>query len=257
MSKQMTTCCLAKEWTNENPSGFYMSEKLDGMRCLWDGKALRSRTGTLIAAPKELLKELPPLALDGELFLARNSFQRCMSIVRSQNADLNSWRRIRYMIFDAPQVEGPFPTRLLAAQEALRRCSWAVLHEQRLCAGHDDLMKALDNVLDQGGEGLMLRWPEAPYECGRSRNLLKVKRFQDNEAQVVAHQQGRGKHAGRLGALICQNKSGQQFKIGTGFTDRERQAPPAIGSTITFKYQELTDAGVPRFPVFMRIREDL
>jgi DNA ligase 1 len=101
---------------------------------------------------------------------------------------------------------------------------------------------------------LMLRQPASRYEPGRSSTLLKVKTFHDAEARVVEHLPGRGRHVGRLGAVVAELPSGLTFSVGTGFTDAERQNPPPVGSLITFRYQELTDRGVPRFPSFVRGR---
>jgi DNA ligase-1 len=52
-------------------------------------------------------------------------------------------------------------------------------------------------------------------------------------------------------------RNGTQFSIGTGFSDAERHSPPSVGSIITFRYQELSDGGVPRFPSFVGIRLDV
>ena len=98
----------------------------------------------------------------------------------------------------------------------------------------------------------MLRQPASKYEIGRSSTLLKVKTFHDAEAVVVDHQAGSGRHKGRLGALVVQLADGTQFSVGTGFSDSQRESPPPVGSTITFRYQELSDRGVPRFPSFVR-----
>jgi DNA ligase-1 len=86
--------------------------------------------------------------------------------------------------------------------------------------------------------------------------LLKVKTFHDAEAVVLGHQAGEGRHKGRLGALLVRLPNGTRFAIGTGFSDRERENPPAIGATVTFRYQELSDAGVPRFPSWVGVRHD-
>ena len=102
----------------------------------------------------------------------------------------------------------------------------------------------------------MLRQPDSLYESGRSATLLKVKRFQDAEAQVVAHEPGKGRHRGRLGSLICELAGGVRFAVGSGLTDAERENPPAIGTVVTFRFQELSDRGVPRFPTFVRVRSD-
>ena len=102
----------------------------------------------------------------------------------------------------------------------------------------------------------MLRQPGSQYEAGRSTTLLKVKTFHDAEGRVVEHLPGKGRHAGRLGAVVVELPDGQTFSVGTGFSDAQRQNPPAIGSTITYRYQEMTDRGVPRFPSFVRVRAD-
>ncbi len=107
-----------------------------------------------------------------------------------------------------------------------------------------------------GGEGLMLRQPGSMYVAGRSSTLLKIKSFRDAEAMVIGHQAGEGKHKGRLGALLVRLADGTEFAIGTGLSDRERANPPAVGATVTFRYQELSDGGVPRFPSYVGVRID-
>ena len=102
----------------------------------------------------------------------------------------------------------------------------------------------------------MLREPGSRYEAGRSPTLLKVKTFQDAEARVVEHLPGAGRHKGRLGALLAELPDGTSFSIGTGFSDAEREDPPAVGSVVTFRYQELSDRGVPRFPSFVRVHRN-
>jgi DNA ligase-1 len=103
----------------------------------------------------------------------------------------------------------------------------------------------------------MLREPKSKYITGRSTTLLKVKNFYDSEARVIDHLPKTGKHKGRLGALRVELKDGTKFSVGTGFSDKERENPPDIGAVITFRYQELTDAGVPRFPSYVGERIDL
>jgi len=100
-----------------------------------------------------------------------------------------------------------------------------------------------------------LRQPGSKYEFGRSETLLKVKRFLDAEARVIGYQPGKGKHSGKLGALMVELEDGTKFSLGTGFTDQQRESPPSIGSFVTFRYQELSKTGVPRFPSFLRIAD--
>jgi DNA ligase-1 len=100
----------------------------------------------------------------------------------------------------------------------------------------------------------MIRKPQSLYKHGRSSDLLKIKQFQSAEAEVVGYEQGKGKHAGRVGALIA-SFCGEVFKIGTGLSNDQREAPPAIGSVVMFSFFELTDAGKPRFASFMGVRD--
>ena len=129
-------------------------------------------------------------------------------------------------------------------------------HPHERCRSLEALRAELARVEALGGEGLMLRQPGSKYAVGRSATLLKVKTFQDAEAAVIGHQAGEGRHKGRLGALLVRLPNGTEFAIGTGFSDRERSSPPLIGATVTFRYQELSDGGVPRFPSYVGIRED-
>src|SRR6476661_5485149 len=91
--------------------GWWMSEKLDGVRAYWDGKQFISRLGNLFHAPDWFLDGLPSVPLDGELWIARKAFQRTVSIVRRQDkTDL--WREVKFLVFDAPGVKDPFERRL-------------------------------------------------------------------------------------------------------------------------------------------------
>jgi DNA ligase 1 len=248
---------LAQTWTNDvDLAGWWMSEKLDGVRAYWDGKQLLSRLGNVLHAPDWFVADLPETPLDGELWLARKSFQRTVSIVRRQDKS-DHWREISYLIFDAPAERAPFEQRLAALKDAMQgsRAKHLQLLGHQQCQSVEHLREELARVESLGGEGLMLRQPGSSYEAGRSSTLLKVKTFHDAEATVLDHQAGSGRHKGRLGALLVQLADGTQFSVGTGFSDKQRENPPPIGSTITFRYQELSDRGVPRFPSFVRTSE--
>ena len=250
---------LAESWDNAaDLSGWWMSEKLDGVRAYWDGKQFLSRQGNLYHAPEWFTAGLPPHPLDGELWIDRKKFQRTVSIVRRQDkSDL--WKEVRFLVFDAPAAPGGFEERFefVKATFANRGFEYAKLHHHEICRDVAALRTELSRIESLGGEGLMLRKPGSKYEAGRSSTLLKVKSFLDADAVVIGHQPGAGKHKGRLGALLVRMADGTEFAVGTGFSDKERGAPPAIGTTITFRYQELSDGGVPRFPSYLRIRDDL
>lgn len=240
-----------------DPSGWLMSEKLDGVRAWWDGKGFVSRLGNTYLAPTWFTAGLPDFPLDGELWLGRKQFQRCVSIVRRQDRS-DAWKEIRYVVFDAPAIDAPFEDRLEQCRAWFdkARPAYATFHPHRPCKDVADMQAELQRIEALGGEGVMLRQPGSHYVAGRSTTLLKVKSFRDAEARVVGHSKGAGRHAGRLGALEVELPDGTRFSVGTGLSDAERTAPPAIGSIITFRYQELSDDGVPRFPSFVAVRED-
>jgi DNA ligase-1 len=246
---------LAQAWDNAaDLSGWWMSEKLDGVRAYWDGRQFLSRQGNVFHAPDWFVEGLPEVPLDGELWIDRKKFQRTVSIVRRQDKS-DHWKEVRFLVFDAPRCGGDFESRLGFLEDCLRSRSLphAGLHPHQPCKGLEHLREELARVESLGGEGLMLRQPRSVYEVGRSFTLVKVKSFRDAEAEVVAHQPGRGRHEGRLGALAVRLPDGTEFSVGTGFSDAQRSAPPPIGATITFRYQELSDGGVPRFPSFVRL----
>ena len=250
---------LAERWDNaQDLTGWWLSEKLDGVRAYWDGKSLISRLGNPFHAPDWFLVGLPTTPLDGELWIGRKAFQKTVGVVRRQDRS-DHWKEVAFIAFDAPAVPGPFEDRLATVRDHVEshRPPYLRALEHAPCRGLDHLRAELARVEALGGEGLMLRQPGSGYEVGRSVTLLKVKSFRDAEARVVDHLAGAGRHKGRLGALLVELPDGTRFAVGTGLSDAERGAPPAVGSTITFRYQELSDGGVPRFPSYVGLRHDV
>jgi DNA ligase 1 len=248
---------LAERWDGAmNLTGWWMSEKLDGVRAYWTGKEFLSRLGNPLHAPDWFCTGLPTEPLDGEFWIDRKKFQRTVGIVRRQDKT-ELWKEVRYLIFDVPQSDDVFEQRIKIIQKIVQknRPLYAAAHEHVLCTDLDHLRRELAHIESLGGEGLMLRQPASKYAAGRSTSLLKIKSFIDDEAKVIGHEPGKGRHKGRLGALLVEMSNGTRFSIGTGFSDAERQNPPPIGSVVTFRYQELTDGKVPRFPSFLGIRK--
>ena len=197
-----------------------MSEKLDGVRCYWNGSNMYTRNGNRIFAPDEWVKNLPKLAIDGELWSGRDSFQSIVSTVRKTEPEPERWKEIKFMIFDAPLLKGTFAQRVKALEEKLDPANPVVkLISQTPCKSPDHLEKYMDEVCGGKGEGVMIKDPKSKYENRRSFSLLKVKRFEDAEAVVIGHQRGTGRCADMCGAIIVKAKDGTTFKIGSGFDD--------------------------------------
>jgi DNA ligase 1 len=257
--KQTPQLLLANTWDGvANLSGWWISEKLDGVRALWDGARLLSRDGNPFAVPNWFTEGLPNMHLDGELWIDRGCFNQTAGIVRRTTSGGEGWRQVRFLIFDAPRVAGPFERRqfFLRTETELENHDWSRLVEHWPCENHRHLEESLAIVERAGGEGLMLRQPGSAYIAGRSSTLLKVKRFHDAEARVIGHRRGTGRNADCLGALVCETPTGLQFALGSGFSDEQRAAPPPLGSLVTYSYQALTPRGVPRFPTFLRVRSE-
>ena len=129
--------------------------------------------------------------------------------------------------------------------------------KQITCKNEEHLKSFLQEIEKGGGEGVVVRNPDTKYIAKRDPNSLKIKSFQDAECEVVEHHKGEGKYKNSFGSLTCRNDEGVFFDIGSGFSEVERKNPPAIGSKITYKFQEITKGGKPRFPVYMRIKEEI
>ncbi len=243
---------------NIDPTPYLISEKYDGVRALWDGKALRSRAGNVIATPAQFIAKLPSRPLDGELWIARGRLEKLSGIVRRAAPQDDEWRQIKYMVFEAPEARGTFAERYEEIKRIVDLAGFPqlVAVEQFRLADNAALRRKFEEIVRAGGEGLMLHRADAPYITGRSDALLKLKPLEDAEATVLGYVPGKGKYKGMVGALQVETADGKRFQIGTGLTDAVRADPPAIGTVITFTYRGLTKNGLPRFASYLRIRED-
>ena len=236
---------------------YWVSEKLDGVRAYWDGKQLISRGGNVIAAPNWFVAGFPAQALDGELWLGRNQFAATLSVVSKQQPVDSEWQQIRYYIFELPQAEGNFTTRVNAMQTLVQQQNsrYLTFVPQFRVADNAALQARLSELEQAGAEGLMLHHQDAHYKTGRSADLLKLKTYQDSEAEVIGYRPGKGKYQGMVGALVVKTPDGKTFAIGSGLTDELRQTPPPVGAVVTYRYNGLTQHGLPRFARFLRQRQ--
>jgi DNA ligase-1 len=252
---------LAQIFKGENVSTYLVSEKYDGVRAIWKDDQLRTRSGNLINAPTWFTQDLPAVWLDGELWSERGNFEIVLSTVSKNKPIDTEWRQIKYMVFDAPNYEQVFAARADFYEALLESLNLSHVEpvKQFTINSNAELSELLLRLTQRGAEGLMLQKADALFSVGRSNNLLKLKPYMDAEAVVIRHLMGKGKYENSLGALLVsyQNAKGHivEFRIGTGFSDKERENPPPLGSQISFKYHGYTKNGVPRFASFLRVRE--
>ncbi|KAF9329151.1 hypothetical protein BG006_007774 [Podila minutissima] len=283
MAQDAQQVMLAHSWGEDtDPSGYWMSEKLDGVRAYFDGQNFYSRAGNRFHAPPFFSKHLPKdQPLDGELWLGRGRFQQCISVVKNQKVDrADEWTGMTYLVFDAPKLNMVYEKRLeylksimpiygndkmpaspsspsFSPTSTVKIPPYARLVPAQKCKSKAHLLQELKHVQDHGGEGIMLRAPRSRYEFRRSKTLLKVKTFFDEEAIVLARVKGSGKNSHRMGHLEVKTPDGRTFSVGSGFTDAQRDKPPKVGAIITYKFQELSNKLTPRFPIFLGERIDI
>ena len=237
---------------------YWLSEKYDGLRGFWDGHRLLTRGGEVVAAPAWFTAGWPAVPMDGELWSGRGRFEETLSTVRRQTPNDEAWRRVRFMVFDLPTHPGRFTERIHACVKLVQQLNqaWVQAVPQERVASHAELMARLDRLVKAGGEGLMLHRGDSFYRAERNDDLLKVKTHEDAEARVLQHLPGKGRHTGRMGALLVETPEGVRFRLGTGFTDAQRDLPPAVGEWVTYRFRGVNESGVPRFASFVRLRPD-
>ncbi len=245
-----------EDFPDLDPRGWWCSEKLDGVRAYWNGKDFVSRQGNVYPAPEWFKAGLPQFPLDGELWMGRKMFQKTISVVKSAGAG-DRWKDVTFRVFDAPEHTGKFEDRQVFLLELEANSAWkhAAILAHTVVRDRAHLMETVDSLCGEGAEGIMIRKPGSAYEVGRSATILKVKPFKDAEAVIVAHVPGKGRLKGMLGGLEVRLPDGKTFNVGTGLTDAERRSPPRVGATITYRYTELTDDGIPKCASFVAVRD--
>lgn len=248
---------------------FLISEKYDGVRAVWKNGQLQTRNGNPIHAPEWFISSLPNMWLDGELWSKRQDFEFISSVVSKHVPIDEEWKKLTYMVFDAPNSTQTFQQRVDRYTQLVNDVSISYIKPvlQHRVKDNAELLSLLKEYVDAGSEGVILHRADALFGLGRTGNVLKLKPYMDAEAVVLAHVPGKGKYTGMMGALkvrlkmksIACDSHGERaviFKIGSGFTDEERKSPPKIGDTITFTYHGLSKNNIPRFASFLRERRE-
>ena len=255
---------LAATWSprlTRDFSTWMFSEKLDGVRAMWDGRGnLLSRNGYKFICPKSFTDSLPKgVILDGELWIDRGMFEDVVSVVRTRPTD---WKLITYKIFDIHSKKIcnlPFEARMNHCVDILNnQPDFIQIHPQRIFdPSLGSISDHLTHMLDLGAEGIVIRDPQAIYTPGRQSArispILKVKPYLDDEAEVLQV----NLKAGRKGSIVARDRFGKIFKIASGFRDISIDPPPPVGSVISFAYTSRNQStGIPRFPRYIRKRLD-
>lgn len=167
---------LAQRYRDQDPTGWWVSEKLDGWRAFWDGSCLRTRTWRVIHAPDAITALLPKgIALDGELWAGRGGFRTVQSLGQLDRPGDPRWAGVRYMVFDCPSTESiPLEDRLRQARKLAAGDQVGFVPQERV-ETPAAMWALFQAVVRDGGEGLVLRRPGSFYDFERSGDWLKVK----------------------------------------------------------------------------------
>lgn len=237
-----------------DPTGWWWSEKLDGLRAYWDGTHFVTRGGNVFDAPDWFTKDLPKHSLDGELYLGMHMLEETVSICLSAGSG-DLWKRVCYVIFDSPDDPREFEDRLAAFTQEAQTINSPYLraHPQQKITSRAHLDAELARIAAAGGEGIMLRKPRSKYDPKRSATLQKYKPYKDAEAEVIGHVPGKGNRLGMTGSLVVRTVDGKEFNVACGDFTVCRN-PPAIGTIITYQYADKTKYGVPKCASFLHVR---
>ncbi|EHP7722665.1 DNA ligase [Campylobacter coli] len=252
-----------QEIQNKNFNGYLMSEKLDGVRGIWEVGKFKTRQDNPIYTPSYFTYNFPSFKLDGELWIARAKFDEVSALIRGDNLDSSLWKSVTYNVFDVPNACEEFKltsctlsNRLKVLEQYLQQNPnpYIKIIKQIPIKDQEHLKEFYKDIVLNKGEGVVIRKDLAPYEKGRSKNAFKLKPYEDAECKVIGYTEGKGKFQGKIGALLCQMPNDRVIRIGSGLK-KDRENPPKIGSIVTYKFNGLTKNSLPRFPVFLRIRD--
>lgn len=192
---------LLRDWEGSDVAGWLLSEKLDGWRAVFDGENFITRQGNVLNAPDWFLDGMPNKALDGELFLGRGEFNGI------QGAMAGGWFGLRFMVFDAPS-ELPFAKRVeILSKLSLPGHCELVPHVP--CKSIERMVAFADDVVTNGGEGVVVRDPKAPYQPGRTSGVLRwVPR-----CPSLNRRKGKPQLAGRVHQLVEPHFSSHQLVV--------------------------------------------
>jgi DNA ligase 1 len=239
--------------SKHNITNWYMSEKLDGIRAYWNGKEFLSKNGNKIYAPFWFIKDFPPFELDGELWSKREDFENIQNIVLDETPSIK-WNELTYNIFEVPNTNGNFDKRLEKIQLWIEKNpnKFIKIIPQKICKNESDLDNYLKELIAKKAEGIILKNPNLDYFTGRNENILKVKKFYDEEGLVIGLNYSK---EGKFKSLKLKLENGIIFNLGGGFSNMQKENPPKIGDIVTFKYYDLTKNDKPKFASFLRIRK--
>jgi len=163
---------IPSKWGNENPTGWYLSEKLDGVRCIWDGFDMYSTTDEIYDIPSYFIENLPKSPLDGVFYRGKGRLAQSESIVKKKS-DNAEWNDLIFVVYDAPGLKESFKERHDKLKKFFYNRAYVRFHDYIVCKGMDHANQKFIEIKNSGGKGMILTDPQYSYICGESNSLLE------------------------------------------------------------------------------------
>lgn len=262
----------------QQPDGYYIQPKLDGVRCLFTANGAYSRNDKqfmnvrhIEMALKPFFDQNPDVVLDGELYnhKLKHDFEKIISLVRKQKPTEEDRRNAQHLVqfhvydyFSNDSHYSSYKVRMKILEDAsFYDAQIKYVPTYKVHKHEEALNMHHDAFLSNGYEGSILRDGSALYKHGRSYGLMKFKDFSDTEATIIGYEEGKGKRQGTLGKFLMQDDEGVKFGCppGKGYTYKDLanmllNVHDYIGQRATFTYFQRTQAGSYRHPLFKCIR---
>jgi len=262
----------------QQPDGYYIQPKLDGVRCLFTANGAYSRNDKqfmnvrhIEMALKPFFDQNPDVVLDGELYnhKLKHDFEKIISLVRKQKPTEEDRRNAQHLVqfhvydyFSNDSHYSSYKVRMKILEDAsFYDAQIKYVPTYKVHKHEEALNMHHDAFLSNGYEGSILRDGSALYKHGRSYGLMKFKDFSDTEATIIGYEEGKGKRQGTLGKFLMQDDEGIQFGCppGKGYTYKDLanmllNVHDYIGQRATFTYFQRTQAGSYRHPLFKTLR---
>jgi DNA ligase-1 len=257
-----------------DPTNWYMSEKLDGVRAIWNSQTgFHSKNNNAFHAPLWFDEKIKLCCnknwtLDGELYIQGKDASFVSGTVRRKNSE-KDWDRVCFFVFDIIGIEGNFEKRTKFLESLLTKCddkNFIYLPQIKI-KNMEHAYEFYKHIITSSGEGIVLKDSNSFYEHKRSHKLLKWKPVPTAEAKVIGFVEGSGKYKNKLGTFLVSN--GNEFHLSGKMTDQFRSqyvfvnhelheilsdSVPHMNDYVTYEYMSLTSHGIPRQAVFVGLR---
>jgi len=244
------------EWQDENPTGWYMFERLGGIRCVWNGFEFQSKLGNRYNPPSFFVQDFPQSPLDGMLYAGKRKIRACQDILKSKGASLNQWSKAQFYVYDAMRVEGTFEERFakLKKEFSNKNSSFIKLCSYEKCQSMDHFNKEFQRIKDEHGEGIVLKNPTSYYTRGTCKGYLEARAQYENIGTVVGViKKEKASAQDPIKSLEVEDSNGNRFAICRGITQDVKDNPPEVGSRISYRYSGEIAEGKPKAPILIRI----